>query len=36
VALTTHPRVAPTLQKEYSSNPAVLLGLIGLFWGEMY
>jgi hypothetical protein len=34
--LTTHPHLAPRLKKEYSYTCIPPLGLLGLFWGELY
>jgi len=35
VALTTHRRIVPRLKKEYGYNSTPLLGLRGMFWGEI-
>jgi hypothetical protein len=35
-ALTANPQLAPRLKKEYSNYSTLLLGLHGLFCGELY
>ena len=36
MALTTHPHLLSRLKKEWVYNSTLLLGLRGLFWGEIY